>query len=494
MALLAPKLDLQARFGPLELRGALSSSFFGSRYRARAANTGRSGTHALGTTARDDMATSDAELRAARVICVDSSSVLERLASAATAVRSAAHPALVTPLQIVRERGRLGVISSDVPGLTLSDLVEQAAAREEGLPQPVVLRIVLDLIAGLHALEAAVVGPDPGEHLYGGLTPDSIHVGRDGQTRVLDPGVMAAASRQGLWTIDPRMLAYSAPELHAEGARYDVRVDIFAIGIVLWELLSCRSLFLAASAHETIEAVCRARIARVRRERFVRGEPIMASVANVVARALDRDPSRRFQSYGELAVALRDAAPAANADQVATFVTTIDAAECSIAFEESERVTARPPRIESPDTTARVLVDVAEPTATVAMPTDTAPSDVRTLASPSRRRAPWVIGITLLIALGALAFRYAGRSEQAVPHTKNVQAPSKAALEPAPERAAKVEPPAAQPAAAELQPASETPAKAQPAASKQAPAPGPRKPRPASHPSGPKRPFIPDDI
>lgn len=304
------------RFGKYELLSPLSTSFFGTRRRARLASSGISGTHALGSGAE----AGGKETRALRIVRAQTSEIIERIAHAATAVRHAAHPALLSPLQIVRARLQIGIATQDVAGVTLSELMQHAARRNEAIPQAVALRIALDVIAGLHALEAAIASPDGSAALYGGLTPDSILVGADGQTRLIDPGVQAAAARQSAWRDELSLLQCMAPELTADGARFDARSDLFSIGAIVWQMLSGRVLFACRTAGETIDALRHAPIARAQRVRFVRGEPVTRAVASAVDRALQRDRAARYQSYAELALALREAADVASAEDVAAYV------------------------------------------------------------------------------------------------------------------------------------------------------------------------------
>ena len=105
---------------------------------------------------------------------------------------------------------------------------------------------------------------------YGGVTPDSIHVGLDGQTRYLDPGVASAAARQSCWSHEASALAYTAPEQTGADANFDATSDNFSVGVMLWELLTCRPLFGASTAAETLERIHLAPIPRVQRQLFVR--------------------------------------------------------------------------------------------------------------------------------------------------------------------------------------------------------------------------------
>jgi serine/threonine protein kinase len=288
--------DPTGRLGQYELLDRLSDSHFGARWRVRGA--------------------SDVP-RALRMIATEAP---ERFAMAAAAVRGVKHPSLLAPIELVRPGRGLAIVTEDVPGETLHSLLDRAVRHGESIPESIALRSVLDLLEALQALEQAEGGAPVGPHLHGGLTLDAIHVGADGRTRLLDPGVVAMVAREPRFARNPALAAYTAPE-HADGsARFDARSDVFSLGVVLWELVACRSLFWAPTYDAVIERVLHEPIPRIQRERFLRGEPVSAALAVLVGRALQRDPEKRFQSYAELSEALQDVGRVADRDEVAAFV------------------------------------------------------------------------------------------------------------------------------------------------------------------------------
>jgi hypothetical protein len=89
-----------------------------------------------------------------------------------------------------------------------------------------------------------------------------------------------------------------APE-QVTGADLDLRADVFAAGTTLFELLVGRNPFRAGSQHETL-----ARVSGVRVEPRSWAERVPPELARVCARALERQPARRYASAGEMQVAL----------------------------------------------------------------------------------------------------------------------------------------------------------------------------------------------
>ena len=308
-----------AGLGRYRFRELLSTSFFGARYRVTyEGSPGQSDAPPRSRLSRET-STSDQPL-ALRLIEVDAPGLLERLAHGIQAMREVENAAILQPLQIVRSSTRLGIVTPDIEGVTLAKLLHDASLREESIRPSIALRITNDVLDGLQALRHHGHGFLRSESTHGGVTPDSIHIGLDGQARYLDPGVASAAARQPRWSHEAAALAYTAPEQTGADALFDACSDNFSLGVVLWEILTLRALFGASTAAETLQRLHQAPIPRVQRQQFVRGEPIAFALAQVVAQALRRDPKQRFGSYDEFGIALQTAGPAANRDAVSELV------------------------------------------------------------------------------------------------------------------------------------------------------------------------------
>jgi hypothetical protein len=330
-----------AGLGKYRFREVLSTSFFGSRYHVTyEAVGGRSEPPSSEGQAQSSMRPRPDLPLAMRLVQAEAPSLLEQLARAAQAVRELEHPALLRPFQIVRSSTRLGIVTPNLPGITLAQLLEDANARQECIPPAVTIRIVSDVLSGLEALRDYSRALRLKELLYGGLTPDSIFIGLDGQARLIDPGVASAAARQPTWSHEAAALAYTSPEQTGADASFDARSDTFSIGVILWELLTSRPLFGAATAAQTLERLHRAPIPRVQRHQFVRGEPIAFALAQTVAQALRRELKYRFPSYAALSDALAQAGDLASSEEVAEVVQRV-------LLEPSERQAVNPEAHES---------------------------------------------------------------------------------------------------------------------------------------------------
>ncbi len=212
------------------------------------------------------------------------------------------HPNVVSTLDVDDAHG-LSIVMEYVDGISLLALWQGAVDRGERLPPDVVARIVLDLLAGLQAVHD--LADDEGRSLgavHRDVSPHNVLLDRSGLARLTDFGI-ARSSMRLTHTRDGRVkgkLSYMAPEQFSRDA-YDHRVDVFAAGVVAWELLSGRRLFTGDNDARVLQALLVGEIPAL-------DAHVPRGVAAAVAQALVRDPELRWQSCGEFAEALEAAA------------------------------------------------------------------------------------------------------------------------------------------------------------------------------------------
>lgn len=133
------------------------------------------------------------------------------------------------------------------------------------------------------------------------LKPDNVMVGPFGETLVVDWGlaVIEGGETEGELAGTP---AYMSPE-QVNGAKIDARSDVWAMGVMLFELLSGTLPFDASTVTELLNKVKNDDVPPIRR----RVPKLPVPLANVVKKALHRDPAQRFQNGEALAVALEQA-------------------------------------------------------------------------------------------------------------------------------------------------------------------------------------------
>jgi serine/threonine-protein kinase len=226
------------------------------------------------------------------------------------------HPHVVPILEVGESDSGYYLVMEYVEGDTLARLMARALARAQPIPRPVLIRIVLDSLAGLHAAHELIDGDGNPVHLvHRDVSPQNILVGVDGCSRITDFGVAHAAARLQNTRADrlKGKLAYMSPE-QARAGEVDRRADVFAMGIILWEVLAAKRLFKSESEAVTLQRVTVEPIPRL--ASVVPG--VHPALDQVCACALDRDRDRRYRSAADFAEALeraaRDAASASATD------------------------------------------------------------------------------------------------------------------------------------------------------------------------------------
>ena len=219
------------------------------------------------------------------------------------------HPHVVPILEVGESDSGYYLVMEYVEGDTLARLMARSLARAQPIPRPVLIRIILDALAGLHAAHE-LLDPDgnPVNLVHRDVSPQNILVGVDGCSRITDFGVAHAASRLQNTRADrlKGKLAYMSPEQARSGA-VDQRADIFAMGIILWEVLASKRLFKSESEAITLQKVTQEPIPRL-----ASAVPdIHPAIEQVVDKALERDRDRRYFTAADMAEALERAARAA---------------------------------------------------------------------------------------------------------------------------------------------------------------------------------------
>lgn len=150
------------------------------------------------------------------------------------------HPNVVPVLDVGEDPRGLYLVMDYVEGDNLAGLRRSAARLGERVPVDVALRVATDALAGLHAAHELVEkNGELAGVVHRDFSPHNILVGTDGVTRLTDFGIAKIAMTAG-HTRTGRIkgkIAYMSPE-QARGVRVDRRCDVWAAGVVIWELLT----------------------------------------------------------------------------------------------------------------------------------------------------------------------------------------------------------------------------------------------------------------
>jgi serine/threonine-protein kinase len=164
-------------------------------------------------------------------------------------------------------------------------------------------RIVAQACEGLHAAHELMDANGESLHVvHRDVSAQNLFVTYDGATQVVDFGI--AHARQRVHHSEAGQVKgtfpYMAPE-QMTSAAVDRRVDVWALGAVLWELLTLRKLFLRETDVSTMYAVLSGEIHAPSEYR----SDVSAELDEIVLKALQRSPDERWQDAREMGKALR---------------------------------------------------------------------------------------------------------------------------------------------------------------------------------------------
>jgi eukaryotic-like serine/threonine-protein kinase len=276
-----------ARLGPYEILHPIGAGGMGEVHRARHTKLGR------------DVAI--------KVLPAEVATNYERLARFQREARTASalnHPNIITIYDVAEEDGTAYIAMEFVEGRTLSDLIT-------GGPLPIdqAIRVSAQIADGLaKAHEAGILHRD--------IKPANIMITGDELVKILDfglaktvavPGARAipglsqtSPTREGFIVGTPH---YMSPE-QLSGDRIDSRSDQFALGVVLYQMISGQPPFDGPTVPSIIRAILVTTPTPVRARR----PDTPGDLERIVNRCLEKDPTNRFSSTAEVAAALRECA------------------------------------------------------------------------------------------------------------------------------------------------------------------------------------------
>lgn len=303
---------------------------------------------------------------------------LRMLAAEAQAARCVVHANVARVYMLGQERGFHYLVMEFVDGCSVAQLTRGSRTRGRRLSLGEVAAVALPLLDGLAAVhEALDEAGRPLEIVHRDISPQNVLVDRRGHVKLIDFGVskVTANAASTVTGFLKGKLRYMAPE-QAHGRRLDRRADLYAFGIVLWELLVGRPLFDADNELALLDLV---RAPNVRPPSALSAE-VTPALDEVVLWALAADPAARPESARQLRDRLAAALPAAATEALAQRVgAVLEPEPVTLAVGEPPLTPARTPAERASDVTR------AEP------------------RPPSRNglRLWWVTGAALAAAVGA---------------------------------------------------------------------------------------------
>lgn len=214
------------------------------------------------------------------------------------------HPNILTVLDYGLHDGQPATVHENVVAVDLLHLLERATAERRRIPSRLALHIARGVLAALSQSHRHIE-----ERLgfvgiaHGDVSPTNILIDQSGHVRVRDFGIPLQPSPQGSIARLGRLHGkpgYMSPELVTRGI-LGPRSDLFAVGILLYELTSFRRLFTGKDNTETLRKVALAQV-EDRLSRLAIEMP--TAPVDALTRALQRQPDDRFASADEMLFAL----------------------------------------------------------------------------------------------------------------------------------------------------------------------------------------------
>lgn len=328
------------------------------------------------------------------------------------------HPNVVQIFELGEEHGTYFIAMEYVRGRSLREV--KSASPGLRLEPALAAYVAAQVLHGLHAAHT-LVGEDgvPIGLVHRDVSPENVLVGFDGAVKLVDFGIAKAASKTSTHrTTLKGKYAYMAPEQYEDRA-IDARTDVFACGVLLYELVCGTRPFTGASDAAVMHAI-------------LTGEPmplvdlhlgVSPRLSAIVDTALAKDADDRHSSAEEMAKELEAWA----LDEGAVLSAIAPRARMRELFPTREPASATTP------TTALTEPDLAQPATThltheLAAPTRVAPS--ASMAPPPRRgpstppspgpatrrvRRTLVLGVILLASVAGVAATAAVKTSASLP-------------------------------------------------------------------------------
>ena len=314
-------LSSGTKLGPYDIESLLGAGGMGEVYRARDARLNR--------------------MVAIKVLPKSFSADADRLQRFMQEARAAAalnHPNILSIFDIGEEKGSPYIVSELLEGVTL---------REQLRSGPLAVRRAVD--CGLQVARGLAAAHDKGI-VHRDLKPENIFLTEDGRVKILDFG-LAKLTRpeeggEGGDTLTAQVntepgqvlgtVGYMAPE-QVRGKATDHRSDIFAVGSILYEMVSGKRAFRGETAADTMSAILK----EEPDELTETGRNVPASLERIVRHCLEKNPAQRFQSAGDVAFALEALADSSISSRTSAQVAVMDSSGTGAHGASTEKVARR---------------------------------------------------------------------------------------------------------------------------------------------------------
>lgn len=190
------------------------------------------------------------------------------------------------------------IVMEFVDGANLKSIAESVKKQGKDFPVASAAWIAHEICKGLsYAHELTDSSGLPLKIVHRDMSPPNVLITKFGEVKIVDFGLAKASSQ--LEKSEPGIIkgkfSYLSPEA-ALGQEVDARTDVFAVGIILWELLAGQRLFLGDTDFQTVKKVQVAQVPPISQI----NHKVPVELERIVNRALAKEPSQRYQTAREL--------------------------------------------------------------------------------------------------------------------------------------------------------------------------------------------------
>ncbi len=213
------------------------------------------------------------------------------------------HGNIVTFLDFITEKNQLYLVMEFVNGINLRQLVRDLKQAKIKMSLAHTLFIISEIAGGLDYAHRSIdiVTRKELNIIHRDVNPLNIMISFDGGIKIIDFGIARADSRMDVTKIGTLKgkFSYMSPE-QIDGKPIDARTDIFALGIIFWELLTNERLFKGTNDFAILEKIKKEVIPPIRSI----NQGIPAELELIVMKALQKDPENRYQRASDLKFAI----------------------------------------------------------------------------------------------------------------------------------------------------------------------------------------------
>jgi serine/threonine-protein kinase len=194
------------------------------------------------------------------------------------------------------------IVMEFVDGANLKAIIEHIKKSGRDFPVEAAVYIGLELCKGLaYAHELTDSNGTPLHIVHRDMSPPNVLITKNGEVKIVDFGLAKANSQ--LEKSEPGIIkgkfSYLSPEA-AMGQEVDLRTDVFAVGIILWELLSGQRLFLGDTDFQTVKKVQGAVVPSISGI----NKKVPQDLEKIINKSLARDPQQRYGTARDLGMEL----------------------------------------------------------------------------------------------------------------------------------------------------------------------------------------------